>query len=205
MEDQALLKAYIAEWRKFFTQCGYLPMPFGQLETALQGKTTTSVQKGRPAEDSVVRKLMLDSWNLSIFSNIKERLQSSAMKLVHNERNGEAFDSQLVIGVRESYVNLCSNTEDKLQIYRENFERAYIEATEQFYAFKAPEQLEMNGVQNYMRYAESKLREEEVRAQKYLESCGGSTSVQNLVDSCVSVLVTAHKETILSECAGMIR
>ena len=26
-EDQALLKAYIAEWRKFFTQCSYLPMP----------------------------------------------------------------------------------------------------------------------------------------------------------------------------------
>ena len=49
----------------------------------------------------------------SIFSNIKERLQNSAMKLVHNERNGEAFDSQLVIGVRESYVNLCSNPQGK--------------------------------------------------------------------------------------------
>ena len=35
------------------------------------------------------------------------------MKLVHNERNGEAFDSQLVIGVRESYVNLCSNPQGK--------------------------------------------------------------------------------------------
>lgn len=46
---------------------------------------------------------MLDSWNLSIFSDIKNRLQDSAMKLVHAERNGEAFDSQLVIGVRESY------------------------------------------------------------------------------------------------------
>jgi hypothetical protein len=46
---------------------------------------------------------MLDSWNQSIFCNIKERLQNSAMKLVHAERNGEAFDSQLVIGVRESY------------------------------------------------------------------------------------------------------
>lgn len=45
------------------------------------------------------------------------------MKLVHAERNGEAFDSQLVIGVRESYVNLCSNSGDKLQIYRENFEK----------------------------------------------------------------------------------
>ena len=118
-EDQALLKAYIAEWRKFFTQCSYLPMPFGQLETSLQGKTS-SIQKTKQADhESVVRKLMLDSWNQSIFSNIKERLQGSAMKLVHNERNGEAFDSQLVIGVRESYVNLCSNPMDRLQIYRQ--------------------------------------------------------------------------------------
>lgn len=99
-EDQALLKAYIAEWRKFFTQCNYLPMPFGQLETALQGKTTNAVAKKTMTEESVVRNLMLDSWNQSIFSNIKQRLQDSAMKLVHAERNGEAFDSQLVIGVR---------------------------------------------------------------------------------------------------------
>jgi cullin-5 len=39
-EDQSLLRAYISEWRKFFTQCSYLPMPFFQLETALQVFTT---------------------------------------------------------------------------------------------------------------------------------------------------------------------
>ena len=51
---------------------------------------------------------MLDSWNYSIFSNIKHRLQMSAMKLVRDERYGEAFDTQLVIGVRESYgMFLC--------------------------------------------------------------------------------------------------
>ncbi len=38
------------------------------------------------------------------------------MKLVHAERKGEAFDSQLVIGVRESYVNLCSSSEDKHKV-----------------------------------------------------------------------------------------
>ena len=54
--------------------------------------------------------LMLDTWNESIFSNIKNRLQDSAMKLVHAERLGEAFDSQLVIGVRESYGEKNSNT-----------------------------------------------------------------------------------------------
>ena len=49
---------------------------------------------------------MLDSWHLSIFCNINNRLQDSTMKLVHAERNGEAFDSQLVIGVKES-VKFC--------------------------------------------------------------------------------------------------
>ena len=51
---------------------------------------------------------MLDSWNNHIFNDIKKRLQDSAMKLVLAERNGEAFNSQLVIGVRESYGLLTS-------------------------------------------------------------------------------------------------
>uniref|UniRef100_A0A8C7GWC5 Cullin-5 n=1 Tax=Oncorhynchus kisutch TaxID=8019 RepID=A0A8C7GWC5_ONCKI len=156
-------------------------------------------------EDSIVRKLMLDTWNESIFSNIKNRLQDSAMKLVHAERLGEAFDSQLVIGVRESYVNLCSNTDDKLQIYRENFEKAYMDSTERFYRTQAPSYLQQNGVQNYMKYADAKLREEEKRALRYLETRRECNSVQALMECCVNALVTSFKETILSECPGMIK
>jgi cullin-5 len=55
-EDQALLKAYIAEWRKFFTQCDYLPTPFRQLESSLAGKTV-SVQKKAQNDESIVRKV----------------------------------------------------------------------------------------------------------------------------------------------------
>ncbi|KAJ8933631.1 hypothetical protein NQ314_013894 [Rhamnusium bicolor] len=190
-QEEALLKAYIAE----------------QLESSLQGKPTSgssnvqsnSGKKG-PADESIVRKLMLDSWNESIFSDIKHRLQDSAMKLVHAERNGEAFDSQLVIGVRESYVNLCSNAEDRLQIYRENFEAAYIQSTDLFYRMKAPEQLATNGVQAYMRYADAKLREEEARAQRYLEA--GSNGV---IQCCVKVLVGNALSVLLAECAPLIK
>ena len=89
--------------------------------------SSSSSTKKVSNDESIVRKLMLDSWNQSIFMNIKHRLQDSAMKLVHAERNGDAFDSQLVIGVRESYVNLCSNSDDKLAIYRDNFEAAYLQ------------------------------------------------------------------------------
>uniref|UniRef100_A0A8C5DY55 Cullin-5 n=1 Tax=Gouania willdenowi TaxID=441366 RepID=A0A8C5DY55_GOUWI len=175
-DDTALLKAYIVEWRKFFTQCDILPKPFCQLEITLMGKQGSN--KKSNVEDSIVRKLMLDTWNESIFSNIKNRLQDSAMKLVHAERLGEAFDSQLVIGVRESYVNLCSNPDDKLQIYRDNFEKAYMDSTERFYRTQAPAYLQQNGVQNYMKY---------------------------LMECCVNALVTSFKETILAECPGMIK
>ncbi|KAL7293716.1 hypothetical protein TKK_0012788 [Trichogramma kaykai] len=201
-EEQALLKAYISEWRKFFTQCDYLPTPFRQLEASLRGKTT-STQKKNQQEESIVRKLMLDSWNQSIFNDIKQRLQDSAMKLVRTERNGEVFDSQLVIGVRESYVNLCSNPLDKLEIYRENFEAAYIDATEAFYWVKATEHLELHGVEKYMKFAEAKLKEEELRAQKYLEP--NSTSVALLMDRCVKTLVANFKTPILAECPRMIK
>eukprot|EP00063_Salmo_salar_P017716 XP_013992551.1 PREDICTED: cullin-5-like isoform X1 [Salmo salar] len=202
-DDTALLKAYIVEWRKFFTQCDILPKPFCQLEITLMGKQGSN--KKLNVEDSIVRKLMLDTWNESIFSNIKNRLQDSAMKLVHAERLGEAFDSQLVIGVRESYVNLCSNPDNKLQIYRDNFEKAYMDSTERFYRTQAPSYLQQNGVQNYMKYADTKLREEEKRALRYLETRRECNSVQALMECCVNTLVTSFKETILAECPGMIR
>ena len=31
-EESALLKAYITEWTKYFTQCNYLPLPFQAME-----------------------------------------------------------------------------------------------------------------------------------------------------------------------------
>lgn len=100
-------------------------------------------------------------------------------------------------------MNLCSNSTDKLQIYRENFEAAYIQATEDFYVVKAQDYLSMYGVENYMRYADSKLREEEARAQKYLEP--NTASMQRLTDCCVKVLVAAFKPAILVECPRMIQ
>lgn len=61
----------------------------------------------------------------------------------------------------------------------------------------------MYGVEKYMRYAETKLKEEELRAQKYLEP--NSASVQLLMEECVKVLVANFKTAILAECPRMIQ
>lgn len=242
-EEQALINAYIIEWRKFFTQSNYLPLPFRQLElskaqsasclqnanssnstaisasgasssaasggtaaaNASSGSSSSSSQKNSTQGEALVRELMLNLWNVGIFRDITARLQESAMKLVEAERIGDAFDSlfdsQLVIGVRDSYVNLCSNQQDKLLIYRENFEAAYLKTTADFYRLKAQEQLQANGVQSFMRYADTKLREEEARAQRYLEP----SSFDALKAACVSVLVQDTLPTLLAECTPLIK
>lgn len=123
------------------------------------------------------------------------------MKIVQAERNGDAYDAQLVIGVRESYVNLCSNPDDKFQIYRENFEAAYLNTTSAFYRLKATEQQQTNGVLAFMKYADFKLREEETRAKRYLEPISYSI----LAQTCVKVLVGDHMNTIIAECAPLIK
>ena len=45
---------------------------------------------------------MLDTWDVTIFEGIKQKLEDSAMKLVQDEREGASINSALVIGVRES-------------------------------------------------------------------------------------------------------
>ena len=72
---------------------------------------------------------------------------------------------------------MSSDADDKLKIYRENFEKAYLAAAEEFYKQNAHEYLSDNGVQNYMKYADQKLKEEESRARRYLETGYGCQSV----------------------------
>ena len=46
--------------------------------------------------NSIVRKLMLKSWNESIFAELKECLLRTALKPIHIEKNCECFDSNLI-------------------------------------------------------------------------------------------------------------
>ena len=66
-DDSSLLKAYIAEWGKFFTQCNYLPKPFGQLEMTLQGKARNNLPKKNQADESIVRKVWISVIDFTSF------------------------------------------------------------------------------------------------------------------------------------------
>ena len=201
-DDRDLLRAYTKEWDIFFYQCGIAYKPFKRLDEVLSQKVISGVTaKAKNEKDSIVRKLMLDIWHKNIFSDIKECLQNSAMKLVEEERNGELSDAQLVIAVRESFVNLCSDKTKPLKIYSSYFDEPYREASKQFYDKVSQEYETNNGIVNYMSWADAKLSEEQMRAERYLET---HENVTTLMGDLVGVLVQKYKTQILDECAGMI-
>uniref|UniRef100_A0A183BIJ1 Cullin domain-containing protein n=1 Tax=Globodera pallida TaxID=36090 RepID=A0A183BIJ1_GLOPA len=97
-DDDSLLRAYIQEWENYSQLCRYLPLPFNFIEKYL-AKTPS-----RPrAETQKVRNVMLEYWNGYVFADISQRLLNAAMGMVERERNRELVNSQLVVGVRESF------------------------------------------------------------------------------------------------------
>ncbi|CAK5025088.1 unnamed protein product [Meloidogyne enterolobii] len=157
----SLLKAYIQEWEGYSILCRYLPLPFCFVE-----KREKESKSGRNKQGFQVRELMLDRWNKYVFSKISTRLLNAAMSLIDRERNGELVNSQHIIGVQESFVDL--SIVGNLN-YAEQFEEQYITFTEQFYSSQTSQILAENGVLAYMAYVDEKLVEEEERAKKYLD------------------------------------
>ena len=68
--------------------------------------------------------------------------------------------------------------EDKLKIYKENFEKAYLESEIEFYNKHAQKFISENGIIKYLLYADAKLKEEEKRALRYLEMSKDSNSIE---------------------------
>ncbi|TNN11332.1 Cullin-5 [Schistosoma japonicum] len=197
-DESSLLKSYIAQWNKFSKQSEYLPQPFSPLENYLVGKHLNGPNK-RHLQESTIRKLMLETWNSTIYESIKQKLLDSAIKLIQDERCGQVIDSQLVVGVRESCVNLSTLSEKSFRIYVDNFEKAYIESTESFYRIRIEEYIREHGIRSYMQYALQKLAEEEARAVRYLETQPEFNSVPKLVKVCLKTFVVDYMDPILSE------
>ncbi|CAH8634409.1 unnamed protein product [Schistosoma bovis] len=197
-DESSLLKSYIAQWNKFSKQSEYLPQPFSPLENYLVGKHLNGPNK-RHLQESTIRKLMLETWNSTIYESIKQKLLDSAIKLIQDERCGQVIDSQLVIGVRESCVNLSTLSEKSFRIYVDNFEKAYIESTESFYRIRIDEYIQKHGIRSYMQYALQKLAEEETRAVRYLETQPEFNSVPKLMKVCLKTFVVDYMDHILSE------
>lgn len=109
--------------------------------------------------------LGLELWRDHVVRNaqIKERLLSILLDLVHKERTGEMIDRSLFRSITQMLVDLGQT------VYVEDFEAHFLEASADFFKKEAQEYINSSNCHDYLIKAEKRLNEEIDRVSNYLD------------------------------------
>ena len=136
-------------------------------------------------------------WKNNLFIPIQQKqtkLAGAILRLIEAQRNGDTIDQGLVKKVVDSFVSLGLDDTDTnkacLDIYKEHFELPFIEATEKYYKHESESFLAASSVSDYLKKAEERLREEEDRVERYLNT----QTRKSLINKCDHVLIREHSE-----------
>jgi len=136
-------------------------------------------------------------WKNNLFVPIQQKsskLAGAILRLIEAQRSGDTIDQGLIKRVIDSFVSLGLDETDPnkacLDVYKEHFEGPFIEATELYYRQESESFLAANSVSDYLKKAEERLREEEDRVERYLNT----QTRKILISRCEQVLIRAHSQ-----------
>lgn len=144
----------------------------------------------------LILQLSLVQWKEHMFKHVKSkhRLGNAILKQVEKQRNGEVIETSLVKKVIDSLgeknllpmyafewntdtittsvvslgLDESDSTKQNLEVYRADFESIFLQATELYYKAESDTFVTENSVVDYMKKAETRLKEEEDRIELYL-------------------------------------
>ena len=141
--------------------------------------------------------LSLVQWKNNFFIHIQNKnskLAGAILRLIERQRNGQEIDQGLVKKVVDSFVSLGLDEADinkaHLDVYKEHFEIPFLEATEKYYKLESEAFLAENSISDYLKKAEERLREEEDRVERYLNT----NTRKPLISKCEHVLIREHSK-----------
>lgn len=191
LQDVDLLRYYATEWDNYTRGANYLNRLFTYLNRYWVKRER---DEGKKAVYQVYT-LALAQWKTHFFMHIQNdnaKLAGAVLRQITQQRNGEVVDQGLIKRVVDSFVSLGLDNADPnkecLDIYKDQFETAFIAATEQYYKKESETFLAENSVSDYLKKAEDRLREEENRVERYLHN----KTRKELVSKCEEVLIREH-------------
>ncbi|TFK28030.1 Cullin-1 [Coprinopsis marcescibilis] len=192
LQDEALLREYASEWDRYTVGANYINRLFTYLNRHWVRRER---DEGRKSVYPVYT-LALVQWKNNLFVPIQGNLKlvNAILRLIENQRNGETIDQGLVKKVVDSFVSLGLDDTDTnkacLDVYKEHFEIPFIDATDTYYKLESESFLANHSVSDYLKKAEERLREEEDRVERYLNT----STRKALISKCEHVLIRDHSQ-----------
>lgn len=191
--DEALLTFYIKEWKRYTTAGQYNNHLFRYLN---RHWVKREMDEGKKDVYDIYT-LHLVRWKEDMFGSTQNAVMDAVLRLVEKQRNGETIEQSKIKDVVNSFVSLgiddADSTKSTLDVYRQYFEKPYLEATGKYYEIESKQFLAENSVVDYMKKAERRLDEEKERVPLYLLA----EIMQPLMKTCESALIAEH--------AGLLR
>lgn len=193
--DEALLTFYIKEWNRYTTAGQYNNHLFRFLN---RHWVKREMDEGKKNIYDIYT-LHLVRWKEDIFMGTRESVMRSVLKLVEKHRNGETTEQSHIKSVVDSFVSLGLDESDSskstLDVYKEYFEKPFLEATAQYYEDESKQFLAKERVAEYMKKAEARLDEEKDRVRLYLLN----ETMSPLIRTCEQALIMDHSQALREE------
>ncbi|KAH8795902.1 Cullin [Flagelloscypha sp. PMI_526] len=195
LRDEELVRFYIARWEYYTPRAKYLDSVFGYLNRDWVQRERNEGRK----QVYPFYTLALVQWKNEFFMHVQgpqKKLTNAVLHLVERQRNGEFINQDLIKMVVYSFVSLGIDENDVskecLDVYKEHFEEPFIQATELYYKKESADFLAMNSVSDYLKKAEERLCEEELRVELYLHP----STHQELVSKCEDIINCERSESM---------
>ncbi|RPD62795.1 Cullin-domain-containing protein [Lentinus tigrinus ALCF2SS1-6] len=203
LQDEALLRYYAQEWDRYTTGANYINRLFTYLNRHWVKRERDEGRKGVYP----VYTLALVQWKSNFFLHVQSKhskLAGAILRLIERQRNGETIDQGLVKKVVDSFVSLGLDESDinkvSYEVYREHLETPFLDATEKYYQQESKAFLSENSVADYLKKAEERLREEEDRVERYMNT----NTRKALIQKCEHVLIREHAELMWESFQGLL-
>lgn len=191
----SLLAFYTSNWSQFTTAAKHLHNMFSYLNRHWIKRQ--NVEDTKTVLD--VYTLCLSTWKEQAFSPFQTEIIKGVLKVIENQRNGEAAESSQIKLAVDSLVAIGFDPNDQarvtLEVYRNSFEIPFKKETTNYYVAEAQQFLSQHSVTEYMKKAEDRIKEEEER----VEMCLHPSSLAAVQEVCEEALISRYSTNFTDE------